>query len=111
MAEEFTCDQFPGNAAGINPDLNATSTWVLISKDPMVSGKEEAMIRMGKMPEDLQLTIVAHSLCDPTRAPEGKHAVLTEQFVLPADALTEGEWIEFKKSHAEAVMKLWQKKH
>jgi phytoene dehydrogenase-like protein len=97
------------NAANVNPDINKTATWTLISKDPSALEREEAMIRMGKMPDELQLTMVAHSMGDPTRAPEGKYSVLTEQFVLPGNALTEQQWIEFKKSHAEEVMKLWQK--
>ncbi|GAG51194.1 unnamed protein product, partial [marine sediment metagenome] len=60
-------------------------------------------------PEQLQLTMMAHSLCDPTRVPEGKYSVLTEQFTVPANAMTERQWLEYKKSHAEAVMDLWQK--
>ena len=66
------------------------------------------MRTLGKIPEELLLSIRLFSLLDRFRAPEGKCTVSTEQFALPASTLTEREWLEFKKSHAEAVIKLWQ---
>jgi phytoene dehydrogenase-like protein len=95
-------------AASFNPDINEITRWVLARKNPQAHLREQALIRAGKMPDALQLMIVDYSLTDELRMPEGKHIILTEQFVLPADALTEREWLEFKKSHAEAVLKLWQ---
>ena len=95
-------------AASFNPDINEVTNIVMISNDPQALVREQSMLRVGPMPDDLQLLIVNHSLADKARAPEGKHSILTEQFVLPANALTEAEWLQFKKSHAEDVMKLWQ---
>ena len=66
------------------------------------------MRQLGKIPEELLLSFFNHSLEDKSRAPEGKYAVGTEDFTLPANVLTERQWLEYKKSHAEAVIKLWQ---
>ena len=41
--------------------------------------------------------------------PENNFTVLTEQFVLPAWALSEAEWKEWEKRHAEEVVELWNK--
>ena len=60
----------------------------------------------GKIPEELLLLVIGHSLLDKSRAPEGKCSALTEQMALPANVLTEREWLEFKKSHADAVIEL-----
>ncbi len=95
-------------AASINPDINRTQLMALVSNDPRALEREWALRLAGKMPDALQLSMFAHSVADKTRAPEGKYAVVTEQFTLGANVLTEREWVEFKKSHAEDVMKLWQ---
>jgi len=98
-------------AAKDNPDIDRTCMLDILSKDPETLAKSKAMRFSGIMPRenDLQLMLLHHNTVDKTRAPEGKCAVLTEQFVLPADALSEAEWLEFKKSHAEDVMKVWSK--
>jgi phytoene dehydrogenase-like protein len=96
-------------AASINPDIDKADGIFLVSKDPRALEREWALRLLGKMPDELLLSIQAHTLVDPTRAPEGKHSLLTEQFVLPANALTEKEWMEYKKSHAEATIETWQK--
>ncbi len=96
-------------AASINPDINESSNLYLVSKDPEALAREYAMRRLNKIPEELNLYIMVHSVGDKTRAPEGKYSILTEQFVPPANAFTAGEWIEFKKRHAEQVINLWQK--
>ncbi len=96
-------------AADFNSDVNNASYLMLISKDTEALIRERATLRLGKMPEDLQLSIGAHSMGDETRVPEGKSSILTEQFVLPADALSEGEWTEYKSYHAAQIMDLWQK--
>ena len=95
-------------AASINPDINETMMMLLISNDPHALVREHAIRTLGRMPDDLQLIMINYSLMDKTRVPTGKSCVLTGQFVLPANALTEREWMEFKSSHAEQVIKLWQ---
>ncbi len=96
-------------AADYNPDINEVSELYLISKDSEALVREHATITLGKLPTDLQLSMILHSIGDKTRSPEGKYAILTEQFVLPANFLTEKEWFEYKKRHAEELVYLWQK--
>jgi phytoene dehydrogenase-like protein len=96
-------------AAGINPDINKLTYLALINKDPEAQVREHAMRKLGRMPEELQLFIITHSLGDRTRVPEGKYSLLTEQYVLPANALTEREWIEFKSHHARQTIELFQR--
>jgi phytoene dehydrogenase-like protein len=93
-------------AASSNPDANRLMNIVMVSKDPMVLVREQAERRLSRMPTDLQLQIVNHSLVDKARVPEGKYAILTEQFVPSADTYTEKQWLEFKKKHADDVVKL-----
>ena len=61
------------------------------------------------MPHDLQLQYSNHSLPDPTRAPDGKSVIMTEQFIVAANMMSEAEWLEYKKVHAEEVVALLQK--
>ncbi len=97
-------------AASFDPDINEASRVYLVTKDPTTLIREEAMLLAGKMPDDWgTVEIVQHPQTDKTRVPEGKFSILTSQFVLPANALTEEQWLEFKKSNAESVVKLLQK--
>jgi phytoene dehydrogenase-like protein len=95
--------------AGTNPDLNQAVSLGLISKDPEALVREDAVRKLGKMPEELFLAVFPQATEDMSRAPEGKWTAYTEQFVPPANVLTETEWLEFKKSHADAVIREWQK--
>ena len=98
-------------AAENNPDIDDVALLVMVSKDPESLVREQVLRRSGKMPhlDDLHPQFINYSLADKRRVPEGKSSVLTEQFVLPATALTEEEWLKFKRSHAEELMTLWQK--
>jgi len=66
--------------------------------------------KLGKMPpfEDMNPVVWCHSTADPRYAPEGKHLASHEQFMPPATALNEREWLALKKQHAEDMMRLWQ---
>lgn len=92
-------------ASATNPDINKTGWLALVDKDPERLIRNHAWRALGKMPEELNLVIWAHTVVDSTQAPEGKHAIGTEDFVLPANMLTEKEWREFKKKHAEDVIR------
>ncbi|MFH0814274.1 MAG: NAD(P)/FAD-dependent oxidoreductase [Pseudomonadota bacterium] len=96
-------------AAGINPDIDKCGALNLITKDPEALIREDAWKKLGKMPPDLNLMVWSHSIVDPKQAPKGKYTVASEQFVLSADKLSEKEWREFKKKHAEDVIKHWSK--
>ena len=95
-----------------HPDLPKCG-WVI---SPTVTMDEEAVMeeihrrRMGLWPrkDRLNLCIADWSFHDPTFAPPGKAAVLTEQYVHPAWALTEAQWKEFEKEHADDVLRIWQ---
>jgi beta-carotene ketolase (CrtO type) len=96
--------------AAYDPEVNRASVVLhLVSKDPFCVIREQALLRAGKMPEDLLFSTMNYSLSDKTRAPDGKFAINTEAEVLPANALTEREWLQFKSDHAKAIIKEWQK--
>ncbi len=96
-------------AADIEQDINKVMSLSLVSKDPGTALKEIALRRLNQMPEELQLFLIMHSIADRTRAPDGKYALMTEQFVLPANALSEREWIEYKSRHGQQVIDLLQR--
>lgn len=96
-------------AAAMNPDINMTSDYVITVKDPEFLIRQNARRKLGMMPEELTVNIYNHSHNDITRAPEGKSVLLAEDFVLPANALSEREWLDFKKKHAEDTVAMWEK--
>jgi phytoene dehydrogenase-like protein len=91
-----------------DPDVYKTGLLCLGSKDPLELVRENAWRTLGKMPPDPSPLVWCLSLSDPTQAPKGKHICGSEQFVLPANQLTEREWLEFKKKNAEDVIRCWQ---
>ncbi|MBI4322009.1 MAG: hypothetical protein HY675_26250, partial [Chloroflexi bacterium] len=98
-------------AAQSDPDVGQ-SGWTLMSAGDTQSLIDEAYLRnLGQIPPlDSELIhFGAYSLCDETRAPQGKHVVSTEFMVVPAQRLTERQWMDFKKQHAEDVLRFWQK--
>jgi len=72
---------------------------------------ENYMRRMGKWPdpEKMQLGVGDHSIIEPSYAPEGKACILTEEFVLPGNAMSSKEWKVMEKQHAKDVIAYWQK--
>jgi len=97
-------------AASFDPNIEQSTFVVLVTKDPTALIRDQAMRLAGKMPDDSpDIEIVLHPINDKTRVPEGKFSILTSQFVLPATALTEEQWLEFKKSHADYMMGVMQK--
>ncbi len=96
----------------MNPDLNK-SMWLGLhfKADPDSLARECHWRRLGIMPpwDDLNVAVWGHSIADPRYAPPGMHMASHEQFMPPATAFSEQEWLKLKKSHAEDVIKLWQK--
>ncbi|TDA63982.1 MAG: NAD(P)/FAD-dependent oxidoreductase [Clostridia bacterium] len=95
-------------AAGFCKDINDSGWTALISKDPeeLVRIHARKVLREKHYPEN-SLVVWAHTIVDPTRAPEGKHSIGTEDFAVPpASVLTEKEWRSWKKEHAERVMQI-----
>jgi len=98
-------------AAESNPDVNDVNWLDLhLTNDPDSIARETYWRRLGKMPpfEDLNPVVWCHSVVDPRYAPEGKHLASHEQFMPPASALSEREWLALKKQHAEDMIGLWQ---
>jgi len=96
-------------AQDFDPDVGDAG-WLAVGQDnPEFLSQSVAWRRVGKMSPHINLITSQHTLVDPTQAPEGKHVVLSEDFVLPANAMSEREWLEFKKSHAEDVINHWKK--
>jgi len=98
-------------AADFNPDINDTYWLGLhLSIDPDTVARETYWRRLGKMApmEDLNPVVWCHSRVDPRYAPPGKHLASHENYMPPATALTEREWMELKKKHTEDMISLWQ---
>jgi phytoene dehydrogenase-like protein len=98
-------------AAQSNPDMNDVN-WLSLHQftDPDTIARETYWRKLGKMPpfEDLNPIVWCHSVVDPRYAPEGKHLASHENFMPPASALSEREWLALKKQHAEDMITLWQ---
>ncbi len=93
----------------INPDINKVGNVLITRKDPEILLHEIYGNLMGRWPEVLSLNVINHSLRDKTRVPEGKAAIITEQFIPPGTAYSEDKWLELRKMHAEQVINLLQK--
>lgn len=96
-------------AADFNPDIDQCGWLTLADRDENRLIREHGWLKAGKIPPQHTLVICPHSVFDKTRAPEGKHLMKTETVCLPATALSEREWLEFKKSHAEEELADWQR--
>jgi len=98
-------------AAEFNPDINH-AYWLGLhqTNNPDSLARELHWRRLGKMPpvEDYNPAVWGHSRVDPRYAPPGKHIVSHEQYMPPATALTEREWMQLKRQHAEDMISLWQ---
>lgn len=98
-------------ASGICKDINDSGWTAIITKDPeeLVRTHARKTLREKYHPEN-NLVVWAHTIVDPTQAPEGKHVLGTEDFAVPpASVLDEREWREWKKDHAERVIKLLER--
>jgi phytoene dehydrogenase-like protein len=98
-------------AAAINSDVDLCTQLALINKDPETTVRHFARKKLGLdyLPGEPPVMVWAASAMDKTLAPEGKAVVGHEVHVLAANEKTEKEWIQFKKSHANDVIRLWQK--
>lgn len=98
-------DRVNWKAAESNPDVNDAQRINLVWRDDEYMAREERLNMLGDLSEERQIVVWGQpSLLDHTRAPQGKHTVCTEQMMPPAYALTERQWMEFKKRNAETVV-------
>lgn len=102
-------EPFSWRAAEFNPDINNTQNIGLVSEDLSIWAPHYYMRRLGQIPPaDGKILHHAYTAVDRARAPEGRHTCLTEFLTVPANALSEKEWLEYKKRHAEEVVREWQ---
>ena len=98
-------------AEAFNPDVWNSGLIHMTERSEEAIVRDNIERRLGMRPSRLHLSTVGHGWHeDDLLAPEGvDFTVLTEQFFLPAYALTEQEWKEFERTHAEEAIELWQK--
>ncbi len=98
-------------SAAFNPDINDTHWVILGSKNADYMLKEAFWRYLGKDSHGEEGLVVwgHHSKFDGTRAPQGKHTLQIEEDVVPAYALSEREWMEFKKEHARKQIRVLNK--
>jgi beta-carotene ketolase (CrtO type) len=51
--------------------------------------------------------VAPDSIWDPTRAPDGKHTVLIEQYAAPLRFFSEREWLRMKKEIVDVMLEQW----
>lgn len=97
-------------AASWNPDANRCDWTLLAARDLQASLAKERMRSLGQVPPiEGELAVSGqHSLHDSSRSPGGKHAVATLQNIVSRETFTERQWMEFKRRHAEEVVREWQ---
>jgi len=96
------------NASEWNPDVNDVGQLALGSYDPNVWIKEYHMRQLNQIPP-IESTLLWHGYAEEDRKsrviPDKGITYLTEMFVPPAPNLSEKEWLQFKKVHAEDVVR------
>jgi phytoene dehydrogenase-like protein len=98
-------------SASFNPDIQKNGWIVITNGDPLQQEKEVSYRRTGQFPPDDLYTWMTwrHTILDRTCAPiEGAHVMGIENFVLPANQLTEEEWAQFHVRNAETTIKRFQ---
>lgn len=97
-------------AAEINPVINnAKDIRLGEMPDCAAISQRNGVLFSGKEPEESMIRIMNHSFNDPSRAAPGKFTMMTGEFCLGPRLRTVREWMEYKKSHAEKVIKVFQK--
>jgi phytoene dehydrogenase-like protein len=96
-------------AASLNPDIGLQPRLYMGEKDPeYLSWKYQADIFTKGFPEKWYILAAPDSIWDRTRAPEGKHTILLEEFAPPLHLYTERQWLKMKKEVEDLMLKQWQ---
>ncbi|MFH0812974.1 MAG: NAD(P)/FAD-dependent oxidoreductase [Pseudomonadota bacterium] len=92
------------------PDI-WTCEWLALGDKDIDTFRRESSERKAHIwPTKTNLSVGYHYIDeDSMLCPEGYQLAHTEQYVLPAYALTDKEWKEREKYHAEDVIRTWQK--
>ncbi len=96
-------------AASQNPDIGNQPRLYMGEKDPeYLSWKYQADIFTKGFPEKWYLLVSPDSIWDKTRAPEGKHTILVEDYAPPLHLFSEKQWLKMKKEVEDLMLKQWQ---
>ncbi len=96
-------------AASVNPDIGNQPRLYMGDKDPeYLSWKYQVDIFTKGFPEKGYLLVGPDSIWDKTRAPEGKHTILVEEYSPPLNFLSEKQWLKMKKEVEDLMLKEWQ---
>ena len=97
-------------AESFNPEIGDTE-WLALADDDMQSFLFEGHERMsGHWPHKTDMIASYHPCTeDACLSPEGRYVALTEQYVLPADAMTDEQWKIKEKEHAQELIGNWEK--
>ncbi len=96
-------------AASLNPDIGNQPRLYMGDKDPeYLSWKYQVDIFTKGFPEKWYLLVSPDTIWDKTRAPEGKHTVLVEDYAPPLHLFSEKQWLRMKKEVEDLMLKQWQ---
>jgi beta-carotene ketolase (CrtO type) len=92
------------------PDLGMQPRLYMGPKDvDYMSYKYQAEIWLNGWPSDFVLLAAPDSIYDPSRAPDGKHTILVEEFAAPYRFHSMADWRRMKKQVVGEFLKHWQK--
>ena len=96
-------------AADFNPDCLRAGRADFMPNDPeTLADKHQAEILTRGIPEKLYVLAGIDSLLDKTRAPQGKHNILLEQFTAPLRYFSESQWLKMKRDIVNEMVRQWQ---
>ncbi len=97
-------------AAKNNPDLNATPRTYWAPNDlAFFEDKYMHEIFLLGMSSKIFCLTAPDSIWDPTRAPEGKHTILFEDYAPPARFFSRQEWRRLSEEFEDALIEQWSK--
>ncbi len=97
-------------AAKDNPALNATPRTYWQPKDlAYLEDKYIHEIFLLGMPSKFFCLTFPDTIWDPSRAPEGKHSLMIEEFTAPARMFSRKEWRQLHDEFYDSMIEQWQK--
>lgn len=69
--------------------------------------RHQAELFVKGIPDKLVAIVAPDSIWDRTRAPEGKHTILIEQFTAPYRFFSDSEWLRMKKEIVKVMLEQW----
>ena len=69
--------------------------------------RHQAELFVKGIPDKLVAIVAPDSIWDRTRAPEGKHTILIEQFTAPYRFFSDSEWLRMKKDIVKVMLEQW----